>query len=277
MQAEELVRTGNLSEALADLQARVRKSPADAKLRIFLFQLLCVRGEWTRALTQLKVVGELDDAAMPMVQSYREAIACELLRERVFAGTKAPLVFGEPAEWIALLIQALQPLAAGEPARAADLRARAFEAAPASPGRIGDQPFAWMADADMRLGPVLELILNGKYYWVPFATIAALRFEAPTDLRDTVWTAVELTWANGGESVGFVPTRYPGTADRGDDGLKLSRRTEWTDAGAGTWLGLGQRLLATDAGDFPLLDLRNVTFDVELPEPPAPPADPADG
>src|SRR5438552_15339828 len=73
--AEESVRAGRLDEALADLQGQVRKKPADARLRTFLFQLLAVRGEWDRALTQLKVAAELDPSAMAMAKTYQEFCA----------------------------------------------------------------------------------------------------------------------------------------------------------------------------------------------------------
>ena len=46
MQADELVKAGRLDEALAALQQQVRDRPADAKLRVFLFQLLAVMGRW---------------------------------------------------------------------------------------------------------------------------------------------------------------------------------------------------------------------------------------
>ncbi len=46
MQAEESLREGRLQDALAELQAQVRKEPANAKYRIFLFQLLAVLGQW---------------------------------------------------------------------------------------------------------------------------------------------------------------------------------------------------------------------------------------
>src|SRR6185295_3048120 len=108
MEAEEHVRLGRLNEALADLQAEVRKRPADPKLRVFLFQLLAVQGQWDRALTQLQVVGEMDPSTLPMVQTYREALRCELLRREVFAGNRSPMFFGEPAEWMALLLSALK-------------------------------------------------------------------------------------------------------------------------------------------------------------------------
>src|SRR5690606_40769521 len=60
----------------------------------------------------------------------------------------------------------------------------AFEAAPASAGMLDGKPFEWIADADMRLGPVIEAIINGKYFWLPFASVARLDLEAPADLRD---------------------------------------------------------------------------------------------
>ena len=67
MLAQQLIRDGDLAGALAALQDAVRKNSADPKLRVFLFQLLSVLGQWNRALTQLNVAGELDAGALPMV------------------------------------------------------------------------------------------------------------------------------------------------------------------------------------------------------------------
>jgi type VI secretion system protein ImpE len=78
--AEEQLRTGAPAEALKLLQEQVRSRPQDAKLRVFLFQLLCVLGQWERALTQLDTAAGLDASALAMREMYREAIRCELLR-----------------------------------------------------------------------------------------------------------------------------------------------------------------------------------------------------
>ena len=258
MTPEDHLKSGDLDATLATLQDKVRKSPADPKLRIFLFQLLCVLGDWKRAITQLKLSAEMDEAATMMARTYREAIICEVYREKVFAGEKEPLVMGEPQEWLALLIEAQKVLAKGEPDKAADLRGRAFELAPAVGGMADGQAFEWIADADMRLGPVLEIIVNGRYFWLPFNQIGALTMEPPSDLRDAVWTAATLRVANGGEMPALIPTRYCGTVDSGDAAARLARATEWVDAGAETFTGLGQCLFATDQGDIPLLDLRQL-------------------
>lgn len=262
MQAEDLIKAGDLDGALAALQDSVRADASNAALRIFLFQLLCVRGEWKRAIAQLKVSAELDESATSMAQAYREAIVCEVYREKVFAGEKDPLVFGEPQEWIALMFEALKASAAGQHVEAAATRARAFDAAPTMSGQIDGTAFEWIADADMRLGPLLEIVVNGKYYWMPFTAIARIEFEAPADLRDAVWTPCTLTTANGGEVVGLIPTRYTGTIDQGSAVEKLARATQWTDLGADTFAGIGQRLFATDLGDTALMDIRLLEMDV---------------
>lgn len=259
MSAEEILKSGTLQETLDALMDRVRKDPSDIKQRIFLFQLFAVLGEWQRAVKQLKVCGGMDAGTLSMVQAYREAIICELIREKVFSGEKAPMIFGEPENWIAVLVEALGATVRGDMTSARKLRDAAFEEAPAVSGTADGQAFEWIADADMRLGPVLELVMNGNYYWVPFGAIKKLNFEEPTDLRDRVWTPVQITWANGGEVVGFVPTRYPGASEASDD-IKLARVTEWDDLGEETFVGAGQRLFATDVGDIALMDLREVEF-----------------
>lgn len=259
------LKAGNLGQTLQLLQQAVRQQPADAAKRVFLFQLLAVMGQWDRALTQLGVVAELDAEAMPMVHAYREAIRCERWREQAFAGARAPLLFGTPEPWMAQLIDALRLDAAGDTAAAARLRAMAMASAPAVAGSIDDVPFEWLADADPRLGPMLELISNGNYYWLPMRHIARLQFEAPADLRDKVWMPAMLQLNNGGELVGFVPSRYPGTAASADDDLLLARRTDWAAHGADAQVGLGQRLLATDAADYALLDARAIRFTHETP------------
>lgn len=258
--AEHALREGDVALALRLLQASVRNHPGDVRLRTFLFQLLAVCGQWERALAQLGVVAELDAAALPMAQMYKEVVRCELLRAEVFAGKRSPLIFGEPEPWLALLIESLLTAGQGRFEAAEDLRARAFDEAPATPGEIDGQPFAWLADSDMRLGPVCEAVIHGRYYWLPFDRLARISLDPPADLRDFVWMPAHFTFSNGGEGAGVIPTRYPGS-DAQDDGLlMLARRSEWTEVRAGVFHGLGQRVLTTDGGDFPLLDVRQIVL-----------------
>ena len=260
MLAEETLHEGDLDETLRRLQEQVRKAPADSKLRVFLFQLLALRGDWERAMTQLNVAGELDAGTLAMVQTYREALRCEVLRAEIFAGRRSPLVFGEPEEWFALLIEAERLAGQGAGVEAREMRVRAMEEAPTTPGNVDGTPFEWIMDGDTRLGPVLEAIVNGRYYWIPFHRIRAIQIEKPEDLRDLVWMPAHFVWANGGESVGLVPTRYPGSETSADAEIRLGRRTEWVDQGGETFAGLGQRMLFTDSGDYSLMDIRAISL-----------------
>lgn len=258
--AEQSLRDGDPFEALKLLQAEIRGNSADPKLRVFLFQLLSVLGQWDRALNQLEVAGTLDASTLAMVQTYREALRCEVLRAQVFDGRKAPMVFGQPETWLALLIESLLLEGRGQPTEAATLRAQAFEQAPASPGTLNGEPFEWIADADMRLGPVLEAVINGRYYWVPFARLAKVAIEEPADLRDVVWTPAHLVLENGGEVYALVPTRYAGTEKLEDGPQVLARKTTWEEPRPQFYCGLGQRVLSTDGGEFPLMDVREIVF-----------------
>ena len=139
--AEQHLKNSDPAAALARLQEDVRARPSDAKLRVFLFQLLCVLGQWERALNQLKVASELEPLALPMAQMYGEAVRCEAIRNDVFAGRRAPMVFGQPEQWLALLIESLLVGGRGNEKQAEELRLRAFEEAETSQGEINGQPF----------------------------------------------------------------------------------------------------------------------------------------
>lgn len=256
--AQALLKAGDPQGALKLLQNEVRARASDPKLRVFLFQLLCVLGQWERAATQLELCGELDAGALAMVQTYREALQCEALRKQVFAGTKVPMIFGEPEAWLALLLEALLRDGRGQAGEARQLRDQAFEQAPSRRGTLDGKPFDWIADADMRLGPVLEAVVNGRYYWVPFDRLGRIDIEAPEDLRDSVWMPAHLQFSNGGEAVALVPTRYPGSELSEDGLLNLARKTEWLEPLPEFYTGLGQRVFTTDAGDFSLMDVRSI-------------------
>lgn len=262
MSAVDAIRSGQLDEALRILQQEVRSQPAQQKHRVFLFQLLAIKGAWDRALVQLNVAGELDVANLHMMHAYREVLQCEALRQDIFDAKHSPLVFGDPQAWIAGMVDALRLDGLANYQDAHALRSAALEAAPASSGSINGERFEWIADADSRLGPVLEVLVNGRYYWVPFSRLKSLRAEAPIDLRDRVWMPVRLIWANEGDAVGFVPTRYVGTTASGDSELLLARKTDWHSPIADVYFGLGQRMLTTDAGDYPLMDVRSIDFDI---------------
>jgi type VI secretion system protein ImpE len=258
--AEQSLKDGDPVAALAHLQEQVRARPADPRLRIFLFQLLCVLGQWERALNQLNVASSLDPEALAMAATYGGAVRCEAVRTDVFDGKKSPMIFGQPEQWLALLVESLLLAGRGEDERSQELLSRAFDEAPPSTGEIDGRPFSWIADADSRLGPVFEAVINGRYYWVPFSRLTKIQIDPPEDLRDLVWMPAHLQFENGGESVALIPTRYPGSETAGDPGLALARKTVWEEMAPDAHRGLGQRIIATDTGDVPLMEIHTISI-----------------
>lgn len=284
MAAIDALRRGDLTDAFEQLKKEVRSKPQDPALRVFLFQLFSIMGQWDRALAQLNVSGQLDPAVEMMVKAYTETLMCERLRAEIFAGKRTPLVLGEPEQWVAALIQSFSLRGDGRHDAASRLRDQAFEAAPTTGGTLSWRSegsgsdeviqadrFQWLADAEMTLGPVLEAILNGRYYWVPLNRMESVRIEAPEDLRDLVWLPAQFTWVGGGQQVGFIPTRYFGSENVDDDAVRMARKTQWVAGPDGQEVGQGQRMLATDSGEYSLLDIRLIEFEPnESPVPDAP-------
>ncbi len=256
----------SVDEQLNQVRADIRKKPADADLRAKLFQLLAVKGQWEKAFEALKLSSEMNSQAQPVAVLYTGAITAEQEREAVFRGEKTPAVFEEPPQWMAMLLEALR--SNEETAHA--LREQAMETAPTIAGTMlinggeSGQAFEWLCDGDARLGPVCELIANGRYGWVPFDMIQSLRLIPPEGLTDLIWVQAEVTLVNGRSQIGLIPARYPAPAGQQyadlDDASNLSRRTDWQEIAEDMYIGSGQKMWMTDSAEYALLDARSVTF-----------------
>jgi type VI secretion system protein ImpE len=252
---------GRLEDCLKLGQDAARREPAKVEHRMLLFHLFTLTGDWRRAVRQLDIVADLEPKRELFCALYRPLPALEAVRAEVFMGKKEPMCLGQPPAWFARLVEALRLDAQREHVAAKRLRDEAFAQADAVPGSLDGTAFAWLADADERLGPVLETMVEGRYLWIPLERVRRLEIGAPKGLRDLVWLPVRITLANEGTAAGFVPARYPGSEASEDAGLRLARQSVWRQLGEGSWTGLGQRMLATDAGEHALLDCRLVELD----------------
>jgi protein involved in temperature-dependent protein secretion len=258
--ADALLRAGDLDGARASLVEAVRRGPQDQPARMFLFQLLCISGEWDKAQIQLRALAQLSPEAQMLAVAYSQAIEAEKFRAQVFAGTAQPALLVKSSGWAGDLTGALAALCQGRIEDAEALREKAFEAAPDTPGDLDGTPFEWIADGDARFGPALEAIIAGQWGLVPFDAIEKVESEGPRDLRDIVWLPVQLAFKTGQSVAALLPARYPGTELRTDTSLRLTRGTDWVDQPWGQ-AGVGQHEWSlSDGADVGILSLRRLAF-----------------
>jgi len=232
MTANELFRAGRLREAIQTLGNELRSNPADRQRRTFLFELLCLVGEYSRAEKHLNLLADGSEDAKTGALVYRSAIFAERQRAAFFEEKK--------------------------------YEAGLDEAPPPRPGKLNGTPFQTIEDADPRLGARLELFLAGEYLQIPLAHISALQMEAPRLLRDTLWPAANVTGGGALKEQDFgqvlLPALYPFSFRSDRDTVKLGRETDWT--GPERDVPLGQKLLVLDGETVvPLLEVRSLEFD----------------
>lgn len=246
--ADALLRDGDLAGARAALVEIVRAQPSDEKARMFLFQLLTVTGEWSKARTQLQSLAQLSAEAQMLATAYRQLLEAEAVRQSVFAGDLRIDVLSNSDGWASGLADAIQMFVLGKGEAAMAARDAAFDAAPDCSGTFNDQAFDWIADADSRFGPSFELVIAGRYGLMPFDAVEKLKSDGPRDLRDLVWLPVQLAMKSGQSIAAFLPARYPGSEASSEANIQLARATTWSPAAWGDQ-GAGQRLWTLSGDD----------------------------
>ncbi|NHZ89581.1 ImpE family protein [Massilia sp. CCM 8733] len=273
MNQHAVAEVASLDEEHAQLKELIRRTPEDADLRARLFQVLALRGDWPRAQAALRMTLELNPNAHSLAGTYLRPLACELLRAQVFAGARRPEVQEAHAAVSAAverLADALQLDEGGSHAQAGLLRAAAMADLPARGGHLRlhgadtPVPFDWLADGDSRFGPVLELFAADRYLWLPLAQVRRIRLVPPTSRCALVWSHGAIDLVTGKTIHGALPVRYPLPATVTDQKILTAAYTEWQPlAGADQYLGIGQRMLVTDQGEYALLDIAEIVFELD--------------
>jgi type VI secretion system protein ImpE len=260
MQAKAQYDVGQLSAAIETVTRGVKGSPGDTQLRTFLFELLCFAGEWERADRQLDVIGHQGTAAEIGVQVYRNCIKAERDRHRLISDGLAPHFLTEPLPYVDLHLDAVSYLRAGDTERLTETLQRAEEERPALAGLSGERIFQDFRDYDDLLGPVLELIVQDKYTWLPLDQIQTLTIDPPKQLRDLLWSPASITTPDK-DLRAFIPNLYVGSSMHPDDQVKLGRMTDWKQIGEDIYQGVGLRLFAVDGEEAAIFDIKSLSFD----------------
>lgn len=95
-----LIQEYSIAEGIQMAEQQVRENPAKALCRHSLFQLLCVAGDWSRALHQLQLCARMEANYTQEARLYRELVRCEMFRHTVFQGEQRPgFLLPQPVWW----------------------------------------------------------------------------------------------------------------------------------------------------------------------------------
>jgi type VI secretion system protein ImpE len=258
MNATELFKAGKLQEALAAQTQEVKAHPGDQTKRLFLFELLAFAGDLDRARRQIDSLVYDDPELTNAAVAYRKQIDSEQARRGLFKDGTPPQFLADPPAHLELRVRAAQRLREGKPAEAAELLTQAQAQTPEVAGVLNGKPFDGLRDCDDLLSGVLEVMAQGKYYWIAIEQIATLACKAPEAPRDLLWLPGHLSVKDGPEGDVFLPTLYPGSHEHADEEIKLGRKTDWRHAEGAPVLGVGQKLFLRGDDDIPLLEVREL-------------------
>jgi type VI secretion system protein ImpE len=258
--AKDKLDAGNLQSAIDDLTREVKANPTDTQKRTFLFELLCFAGDFDRAERQLDVIASQSAKAEVGVQSYRNNIAAERGRRRLFSDGVAPHFLEEPPAYVDTHLEAINRLREGDAAETRRLLDRAEEERPALAGKLNGQEFDDFRDYNDIVAPVLELFVQDKYSWLPFEQIKRIEVETPKRLRDLIWPTARIETTGGTVGELHVPALYAGSHEHNDDLVRLGRKTDWKPVSDELYLAAGLRLFWVAGEEKPFLSVRSIEF-----------------
>jgi type VI secretion system protein ImpE len=265
MSAKELFDAGNLSGAIEQLTQDVKANPRDLKSRIFLFELLCFAGELQRAERQLDAIAQTSgDVKVEMgAHIYHNILQAEIARRALFAGeNRPPKFFLEPPGYTTLHIDATAKLRGRNFDESKKLLEDSRRVRNPLKGQIEDTVFHDFHDGDDLVSPFLEVFFQKDYYWLPFEQIKRLNIKPPNTLRDLLWISASIELHERPLGDVFIPVLYYGSDSEHDDLLKLGRMTDWRSVGNDILLGVGQRTFFADETECPLLETKEIEFQI---------------
>lgn len=264
-EAKTLLAANDLNGAIEAAINHVKSKPTDMTARTFLFEMLIFAGEFERAEKQLDVLGQQDVNAMIGTQIYRQCIAAERVRQKVFTADAEPqFITAKPAH-VGLLLDAIRALRNGNTVEAREKLDQSENDRPANSGKInGEQTFADFRDYNDLTTGVLEVFLKGEYVWMPLENIKKIKIDQPQTLRDLCWTQATVEAIDGTNGEVHLPALYVNSFKHSDKEIRLGKATDWIDASEDIFLGAGARLFWLDGQAQPLTEIKTLEFDYQI-------------
>lgn len=266
----------DLQTKLSDATEAVRENPNNSEYRLALIQYFCMCAKWDSALKQIGQFQKL----FPSVQKHLifyliENIEAEIRRSAVLSTQQKPKTFESHTRNLEILQNQLSIAAYASDNKNGRLSNQYNELTDnvtEKPVKISyflsdkseaDTSGNWIIDGDVRTAFVYEFFFQGQYYWQTWNSIKGIFFKQPTSLLDIIWRPMEIRLTNGEEIQGVCPARYTvSTEEKWSDTLLSCAETDWSEVSNDLFIGRGQKMFYTDKGDFGILDIQSIKFEV---------------
>jgi len=224
-------RAGRVADAIESLGSQLRKQPASPKLRTFLFELLCFAGQFDRAQKQLEVLADQDEKVQLGAVVYRNLLRAHRQREGSFVGSFTSMDAQEEIPSV----------------------------------RINGEDYESCEDEDVRIGSSLEVYTDSKYVRIPYRNLEQVEIAAPKTLRDLLWIPAKITTNTAvsfaeSSALVHIPALAPNSWRHKDDVVKLGRVSVVEEGEDGAMVPYGAKLLICGDREFPLLEVRELSF-----------------
>lgn len=274
----ELIQNHQLADAITQCKNVVRDKPTDIATRSTLCQLYCFQGDWKRADTQLATIAQQDAEMAVGVGLLRQLMRGEDAREQFFSQGAIPELVADPTPAIEALLQAMIVFREGLESDSARSELKKHVAdihsnIPVVKGTVNGEPFEYARDLDDLLSGFMEILTtNGKYFLIPFESIASLTFRAPERLQDRIWRSANLEVHGGMTGEIYVPTRYCRSLHASEENvaesIMMGGETNWVplfDDGPVT--GQGLKMIALGDNAYTVMELESFTTQAPADQP----------
>lgn len=246
MRTEDWLVQGNLGEALTQARRDVTSNPESFGLRFLLFELLVLVEEFNQAEDELRYATAADPNIADGVELYLGLLSAERLRYNWMTKAQgSPNGLLKPPDYAAKFVEASSLLCEARVKEAEVLLREGWQQVPKLSGSLDGKRFSEIRDADDVLGPFLEALVPGHYYWIPFEQIQRVEFQPKHGYQDTIWIPAYIEMKEGVRGNLWFPSLYSGTSKKSALS-KLGQLTEWEYPSPNVARAYGQRDLKTD-------------------------------
>jgi type VI secretion system protein ImpE len=235
-----------LEDALEQVKATLKASPADHDIRHLYIDALILSGQYERADQQCDLAAKFQPADTVGFAILRHQIRAMAARKAWFEAGAVPDFPSGPTDLDQMALKLGLAIREESFDHAVDMLAQLEEARGTCPMIHNNNACTDWRDLDDRLPHALEVLTTGgAYLWVDFRKIEAISLEPISRSRDLAFRPAELTLIGGAAASVLLPAVYHTTTS--NPAWQLGHETEWEVLAPGLVTGCGQKCFL--AGD----------------------------